>query len=144
MSLFILRERSSAERQTTALTQHEPDFPYAIEVTTALLAALTIAVPAVAFAHNGATGIVGERMMAMMMLSEQVKALTPAVETGAATQAQVDAAARMILMHSGTAMTSSSPKAVPMPSQKRSPPSGSVGTTSHRVQTNSRRLPSNC
>lgn len=70
-----------------------------------LLAALTIAVPAVAFAHNGATGIVGERMMAMMMLSEQVKALTPAVETGAATQAQVDAAARMILMHSGTAMT---------------------------------------
>ena len=70
-----------------------------------LAAALLLGAPAIALAHNGATGIVGERMMAMSMLSEQIKTLVPAVESGEVTQAQVDAAARMILMHSGESMT---------------------------------------
>jgi cytochrome c556 len=59
-----------------------------------------------AFGHNGATGIVGERMMGMMMLSEQVKLLAPIAE--APTAADLDAlrsASEMIAMHAGPAMT---------------------------------------
>ena len=72
--------------------------------------ALLAGAPVIALAHNGATGIVGERMMAMMMLGEQVKTLVPAVESGAVTQTQIDTAAKMILMHSGEAMTNLFPE----------------------------------
>lgn len=75
-----------------------------------LLVTVLLAAPAAVLAHNGATGIVGERMMAMMMLSEQIKSLVPAVEAGDVTQAQVDSAAKMFLMHSGEAMTSLFPE----------------------------------
>ncbi|MEQ9635980.1 MAG: cytochrome c [Devosia marina] len=59
-----------------------------------------------ALGHNGATGIVGERMMGMMMLSEQVKALAPiASSPGQGDEETVIAAAEMIAMHAGPAMT---------------------------------------
>lgn len=59
-----------------------------------------------AFGHNGATGIVGERMMGMMMLSEQVKLLAPIAD--APSEADLDtlrSASEMIAMHAGPAMT---------------------------------------
>jgi cytochrome c556 len=59
-----------------------------------------------AFGHNGATGIVGERMMGMMMLGEQVKVLAPiADKPGPQDLDKVREAAAMIEMHAGTAMT---------------------------------------
>ncbi|MBN9360748.1 MULTISPECIES: cytochrome c [unclassified Devosia] len=66
------------------------------------LAAMTASV----LAHGGATGIVGERMMGMMMLSEQVKLLTPVRGGGgSADPVAVSEAASMIEMHGGPAMT---------------------------------------
>lgn len=59
-----------------------------------------------AFGHGGATGIVGERMMGMMMLGEQVKVLAPiADDPGAEDLGKVREAAAMIEMHAGAAMT---------------------------------------
>lgn len=75
--------------------------------TRAWLAAGAIAATiAAAFAHGGATGIVGERMMGMMMLSEQIKLLTPPLSTGQqVAPAKLREAAGMIRMHAGPAMT---------------------------------------
>ena len=50
----------------------------------AWLAAGSVLLSGAVFAHGNATGIVGERMMGMMMLSEQVKLLTPMFQPGAA------------------------------------------------------------
>lgn len=59
-----------------------------------------------ALAHGGATGIVGERMMGMMMLSEQVKLLAPLFADGEPVDPVLLAeAATMIEMHAGRAMT---------------------------------------
>jgi len=59
-----------------------------------------------AFGHGGATGIVGERMMGMMMLGEQVKVLAPiADDPGPDDLGKVREAAAMIEMHAGAAMT---------------------------------------
>jgi cytochrome c556 len=59
-----------------------------------------------AFGHGGATGIVGERMMGMMMLGEQVKVLAPIADNpGPQDLGQVREAAAMIEMHAGAAMT---------------------------------------
>lgn len=59
-----------------------------------------------AFGHGGATGIVGERMMGMMMLSEQVKVLAPIADNpGPQNVGKVREAAAMIEMHAGAAMT---------------------------------------
>ena len=55
--------------------------------------------------HGGATGIVGERMMGMMMLGEQVKLLAPVANGGTVDQDVIEAAAEMIAMHGGRAMT---------------------------------------
>ena len=60
----------------------------------------------IALGHGGATGIVAERMMGMMMLGEQVKILTPLVENQDTIDANVlREAAAMIEMHAGPAMT---------------------------------------
>lgn len=59
-----------------------------------------------AFGHGNATGIVGERMMGMMMLSEQVKILAPiADDLEPGDLDTVREAAAMIEMHAGPAMT---------------------------------------
>lgn len=59
-----------------------------------------------AFGHNGATGIIGERMMGMMMLGEQLKVLAPiADDPGPDDLGKVREAAAMIEMHAGAAMT---------------------------------------
>lgn len=59
-----------------------------------------------AFGHGGATGIVGERMMGMMMLSEQVKLLAPIADAPAAGDLDaIRSASEMIAMHAGPAMT---------------------------------------
>jgi cytochrome c556 len=64
-----------------------------------------------AYGHNGATGVVADRMMAMMMLGEQVKALNPMfVGETAVDPAAVKKAAGMIEMHAGRAMTSLFPE----------------------------------
>lgn len=86
-----------------------------------LLVTALLAAPAAVLAHNGATGIVGERMMAMMMLSEQIKSLVPAVESGGVTQVQIDSAAKMILTHSGEAMTNLFPEGSIEPPSEASP-----------------------
>jgi cytochrome c556 len=74
-----------------------------------------------AFGHGGATGIVSERMMGMMMLSEQVKLLAPIANAPAA--ADLDAlrsASEMIAMHAGPAMTELFPEgSVEAPSEAR-------------------------
>lgn len=71
-----------------------------------LAAGAVAAMTAAVFAHGGATGVVGERMMGMMMLSEQVKLLTPALSGGGdPPPATLKEAAGMIKMHAGTAMT---------------------------------------
>lgn len=74
-----------------------------------------------AFGHNGATGIVGERMMGMMMLGEQVKVLAPiADEPGPADISKIREAAAMIEMHAGTAMTDLFPEgSVEAPSEAK-------------------------
>lgn len=64
-----------------------------------------------AFGHGGATGIVGERMMGMMMLGEQVKVLSPIADNpGPNDLGKVREAAAMIEMHAGAAMTDLFPK----------------------------------
>ncbi|CAN7508633.1 c-type cytochrome [Devosia sp. LjRoot3] len=75
----------------------------------------------VASGHNGATGIIGERMMGMMMLSEQIKALAPVAEAPTSSDAEtVIAAAEMIAMHAGPAMTELFPEgSVGAPSEAR-------------------------
>ncbi|WP_421951390.1 c-type cytochrome [Pelagibacterium sp.] len=76
---------------------------------------------AAAFAHNGATGIVAERMMGMMMLGEQMQVLTPIIsgETDP-TPAVVEEAAAMIAAHSGSAMTQLFPEgSTEFPSEAR-------------------------
>jgi cytochrome c556 len=74
---------------------------------TGAVTATTVAV----LGHGGATGIVGERMMGMMMLSEQVKVLTPAFANGETLDPQVlREAAGMIKMHAGPAMTNLFPE----------------------------------
>lgn len=68
--------------------------------------ALLLAGAMTATGHNGATGIVGERMMGMMMLSEQMKLLAPiADEPSTRHMQQLTTAAAMISMHAGPAMT---------------------------------------
>jgi cytochrome c556 len=59
-----------------------------------------------AFAHNGATGIVAERMMGMLMLGEQMQALTPVINGSSDPNlALIKEAAAMIAAHSGESMT---------------------------------------
>lgn len=77
-----------------------------LKLVSAWLAAGTVILSAAVFAHGNATGIVGERMMGMMMLSEQVKLLTPMLSAGGAVDgAALGKAASMIEMHAGPAMT---------------------------------------
>ena len=58
------------------------------------------------FAHNGATGIVADRMMGMMMLGEQMQVLTPIINGSSDPgPAVIEEAAAMIAAHSGNAMT---------------------------------------
>lgn len=90
----------------------------------------------VASGHNGATGIIGERMMGMMMLSEQIKALAPVAEAPTSSDAEtVIAAAEMIAMHAGPAMTELFPRAVSEPPRKPGRKSGSDGRNSPRMRT---------
>lgn len=71
--------------------------------------------------HGGATGIVGERMMGMMMLGEQLKLLAPIAEHPAPEDMQTLAtAAEMIGMHAGRAMTDLFPEgSLDAPSEAR-------------------------
>ncbi|MGV8856589.1 MAG: c-type cytochrome [Devosia sp.] len=56
--------------------------------------------------HGGATGIVADRMMGMMMLAEQVKSLSPLLDgSGQVEQAIIMEAASVISLHAGSAMT---------------------------------------
>jgi cytochrome c556 len=86
-----------------------------------LASGLLLAGAASVFAHGGATGIVGERMMGMMMLSEQIKLLAPIAPRP--TQADVQtlsSAAEMIGMHAGPAMTDLFPEgSIEGPSEAR-------------------------
>jgi cytochrome c556 len=86
-----------------------------------LAAGAVAAMTAAVFAHGGATGIVGERMMGMMMLSEQIKLLTPALSGGSnATPSTLKEAAGMIKMHAGSAMTNLFPEgSIEAPSEAR-------------------------
>ena len=74
-----------------------------------------------AFRHGGATGILGERMMGMMMLSEQVKLLDPIAEAPAAADLDtVRSASEMIPTHAGPAMTELFPEgSLESPSEAR-------------------------
>ena len=79
---------------------------YRLNTRAILAVAGVVATTVSVFAHGGATGIVGERMMGMMMLSEQVKLLTPMLAgNGSADPIAVSKAASMIEMHGGPAMT---------------------------------------
>lgn len=71
--------------------------------------------------HSGATGIVGERMMGMMMLSEQIKLLAPIAERPKSGDVQkLITAAEMISMHAGSAMTDLFPEgSLDAPSEAR-------------------------
>lgn len=85
-----------------------------------LAAGVVAAMTAVVFAHGGATGIVGERMMGMMMLGEQVKVLTPALASGNVNPVTLKEAAGMIKMHAGSAMTDLFPEgSIESPSEAR-------------------------
>lgn len=65
----------------------------------------------IAWGHGGATGIVAERMMGMMMLGEQVKILASLAENAETIDAdKLRDAAAMIEMHAGPAMTGLFPK----------------------------------
>jgi cytochrome c556 len=56
--------------------------------------------------HGGATGVVADRMMGMMMLAEQVKLLSPLLERNGQVETDiVIAAAEMISVHAGESMT---------------------------------------
>lgn len=71
--------------------------------------------------HGGATGIVGERMMGMMMLSEQVKLLGPIAERPTTGDIwTLTMASEMIAMHAGPAMTELFPEgSLDAPSEAR-------------------------
>lgn len=60
--------------------------------------------------HGGATGVVGERMMGMMMLGEQVQLLAPVASGEPVEPKVIQTAADMISMHSGSAMTNLFPE----------------------------------
>jgi len=87
----------------------------------AWLAAGGVMLSAAVFAHGNATGIVGERMMGMMMLGEQVKLLTPMLSASGDLDAMVvSKAASMIEMHAGPAMTKLFPEgSLDSPSEAR-------------------------
>jgi len=87
----------------------------------AWLAAGSVMLSVAVFAHGNATGIVGERMMGMMMLGEQVKLLTPMFSPGGSTDMTViGKAASMIEMHAGPAMTKLFPEgSIEGPSEAR-------------------------
>ncbi|QQR40077.1 c-type cytochrome [Devosia rhizoryzae] len=74
-----------------------------------------------ALGHGGATGIVGERMMGMMMLGEQIKLMGPVVEQPSAGDVQtLKTASEMISMHAGRAMTDLFPEgSLDAPSEAR-------------------------
>ncbi|MBN9308419.1 MAG: cytochrome c [Devosia sp.] len=92
-----------------------------LKLVSAWLAAGTVMLSAAVFAHGNATGIVGERMMGMMMLGEQVKLLTPMLSAGGAVDgAALGKAASMIEMHAGPAMTKLFPQgSLDKPSEAR-------------------------
>lgn len=71
--------------------------------------------------HGGATGIVGERMMGMMMLSEQVKLLGPIADSPSPSDLKsLRTASEMIAMHAGPAMTNLFPEgSLESPSEAR-------------------------
>jgi cytochrome c556 len=78
-----------------------------IYLTTVLASSLA----AGAFAHNGATGIVKERMDAMMAMGNVVKALAPMMRGEAAHDADaVRAAAATFSVHAGKSMTALFPE----------------------------------
>lgn len=79
---------------------------------TSLLAAfVATGLAAGALAHGGATGIVKERMDAMMAMGKAVKAVTPMMSGAAPYDAEtMRAAARTFQEHSGEAMTSLFPE----------------------------------
>jgi cytochrome c556 len=87
----------------------------------AWLAAGSMMLSVAVFAHGNATGIVGERMMGMMMLGEQIKLLTPMFSPGGSTDMTVvGKAASMIEMHAGPAMTKLFPEgSIEGPSEAR-------------------------
>jgi cytochrome c556 len=83
---------------------------------------LALAMTVVASAHNGATGIVGERMMGMMMLGEQVKLLNPAFASGIEPPVEaLTQAAGMIRMHAGPNLTKLFPEGSIEPPSEASP-----------------------
>jgi cytochrome c556 len=92
-----------------------------LKLVSAWLAAGTVMLSAAVFAHGNATGIVGERMMGMMMLGEQVKLLTPMLSAGGPVDgAALSKAASMIEMHAGPAMTKLFPEgSLDRPSEAR-------------------------
>ncbi|MFT5744206.1 MAG: cytochrome c556 [Paracoccaceae bacterium] len=76
-----------------------------------LAAALVSSFAAGAFAHNGATGIVKERMDAMMAMGNAVKALAPMMRGEIAHDADaVRAAAATFTAHAGESMTALFPE----------------------------------
>lgn len=86
-----------------------------------LACGLLLASAIAAFGHGGATGIVGERMMGMMMLGEQVKLLGPIAEQPTTGDIQtLTTASEMIAMHAGPAMTNLFPEgSLDAPSEAR-------------------------
>ena len=65
----------------------------------------------VALAHNGATGVVMERMMGMSAMQEVVRELAPMMQGEAPyDEAAVQAAAATLMTHSGDAMTALFPE----------------------------------
>jgi cytochrome c556 len=86
-----------------------------------LACGLLLAGAIAAFGHGGATGIVGERMMGMMMLGEQVKLIGPIAEQPTTGDIQaLTTASEMIAMHAGPAMTDLFPEgSLDAPSEAR-------------------------
>lgn len=71
-----------------------------------LTIALSASVAVAAYAHNGATGIVKERMDAMSAMGNAVKAIAPMMRGEVAYDADaVRAASQSFIDHAGTAMT---------------------------------------
>lgn len=73
---------------------------------TILIAVATSSVAVAALAHGGATGIVKERMDAMMAMGKSVKAVAPMMRREIPYDAEVvKSAAQVFIAHSGEAMT---------------------------------------
>jgi len=74
---------------------------------TTILAAIAVTgTAAAALAHGGATGVVKERMEAMMAMGDAVKTVTPMMQGEAEYEAEVmREAARTFQAHSGEALT---------------------------------------